>query len=368
MPSIKLLLLFVVLASSSVGVEAKKRLVFVQAIWRHGDRAPSSLPYPNDENTERYWPRGWAQLTNEGMRQVEKLGEFFRDRYADSFVDEHFNVSQVYIRSSDSDRALVSAQAFMHGFFPPDKKERFDDDLKWQPLPIHSSGPGKDPLLRPTDYDCPAYDQHLEEFKKPIVDQLTAKYADFLSSPSVIGNPAGQLSVEEAAGLDDLSREIAHDLEQPDWVTREWAQYDGNTSLEIVMELQRVLRNAEFGDFKLAFLRGGLLLNDWTARAERVVRGNQSHPTHMNLYSSHDGTLLALLHNLQLADGQLVPYAACVIMEIYEDNGQHFVQFLYRHEEKTSQLSVRNCEEECPLDEFYCHSSWVDKNEVPTAR
>ncbi|KAI6238000.1 hypothetical protein M3Y99_00726600 [Aphelenchoides fujianensis] len=320
------------------------------------------------------------------MRQVEKLGEFFRDRYADSFVDEHFNISQVYIRSSDSDRALVSAQAFMHGFFPPNKKERFDEELKWQPLPIHSSGPGKDPLLRPTDYDCPAYDRHLEEFKKPIIDQLAAKYGEFLSFlPSVIGSPEAQLTVEEAAGLDDLSREIAHDLEQPDWVHREWPQYDGNTTVEIVMELQRVLRNAEFGDFKLAFLRGGLLLNDWTARAERVVRGNQSNPTHMNLYSAHDGTLLALLHNLQLADGQLIPYAACVIMEIYEEDGQHFVQFLYRHEGKTSELSVRNCDHECPLDEFvnfaktraieseedlheYCHSSWIDKNELPTAK
>ena len=41
-----------------------RELKFVQAIWRHGDRAPSNKPYPNDPNDESSWPRGWNQLTN----------------------------------------------------------------------------------------------------------------------------------------------------------------------------------------------------------------------------------------------------------------------------------------------------------------
>lgn len=40
-----------------------KELRFVQAIWRHGDRAPSKHPYPYDPYDETYWPTGWSQLT-----------------------------------------------------------------------------------------------------------------------------------------------------------------------------------------------------------------------------------------------------------------------------------------------------------------
>lgn len=44
--------------------QTEERLIYVQAVWRHGDRAPHQLPYPNDLNDERSWPRGWSQLTN----------------------------------------------------------------------------------------------------------------------------------------------------------------------------------------------------------------------------------------------------------------------------------------------------------------
>lgn len=43
---------------------AEESLVYVTAVWRHGDRAPNELPYPNDKYDQSYWPRGWAQLTN----------------------------------------------------------------------------------------------------------------------------------------------------------------------------------------------------------------------------------------------------------------------------------------------------------------
>lgn len=43
-----------------------RELKFVQAIWRHGDRSPTKLPYPNDPYTEDHWPRGFSQLTDVG--------------------------------------------------------------------------------------------------------------------------------------------------------------------------------------------------------------------------------------------------------------------------------------------------------------
>ena len=51
-----------------------RELRFVQAIWRHGDRSPTKLPYPNDPNGVNHWPRGWSQLT-----EVWVLNERFWD-------------------------------------------------------------------------------------------------------------------------------------------------------------------------------------------------------------------------------------------------------------------------------------------------
>ncbi|EFO15213.2 hypothetical protein LOAG_13299 [Loa loa] len=48
----------------NITISVEESLIYVQAIWRHGDRAPHQLPYPNDLNDESSWPRGWSQLTN----------------------------------------------------------------------------------------------------------------------------------------------------------------------------------------------------------------------------------------------------------------------------------------------------------------
>lgn len=58
----------------------KERLVYVQAIWRHGDRAPNHLPYPNDKYNETVWPRGWGQLTNVRI---------FRELYSTSLLSKY---------------------------------------------------------------------------------------------------------------------------------------------------------------------------------------------------------------------------------------------------------------------------------------
>ncbi|VDO29356.1 unnamed protein product, partial [Brugia timori] len=117
--------------------EKTEHLIYVQAIWRHGDRAPHQLPYPRDLNDESSWPRGWSQLTNMGIKQLYELGLFFRKRY-NGYIKE-FNPADIRILTSRSDRAIVSAQAMLRGFFPVDNiaMQWLKDEL-WQPISFHS--------------------------------------------------------------------------------------------------------------------------------------------------------------------------------------------------------------------------------------
>ena len=54
------------------------------------------------------WPVGPGQLTSRGKRQQFRLGEWLRRRYN---VTE-YNERRVRVRSTDTDRTLMSAQVF----------------------------------------------------------------------------------------------------------------------------------------------------------------------------------------------------------------------------------------------------------------
>ncbi|KAE9556041.1 hypothetical protein FO519_000787 [Halicephalobus sp. NKZ332] len=303
-----------------------KDLVYVQAIWRHGDRAPDKLPYPSDKYTEDYWERGWGQLTNVGIRQLHDLGTFFRDRYVGSFVNSSFNYKEVYIRASDYDRAQVSAQSFVSGMFPPSGYDQWNPDLVWQPIPIHGTSPGlQDPLLKPTDMDCPKYDKLWEDkYKHPVNDEIKEKYGPVLSMLEGTTGYGSDLSIKHAAKLVDITREVTHNLSQPDWVNLKWPEYGNNSTLDIIVEIYRLRRMAQFDNKDLAKLRGGVVARDFIERLLNASKGNFNEATKMMLYSSHDGTLLALLYSMGIADYQLVPYAATIIFELSRDENGHY--------------------------------------------
>ncbi|XP_037041768.1 uncharacterized protein LOC119078368 [Bradysia coprophila] len=62
------------------------KLIMTHTVCRHGDRNIYTWIAPSVENDpwspEKYWPGGYAQLTNIGKRQHYKLGQYFKKRYA----------------------------------------------------------------------------------------------------------------------------------------------------------------------------------------------------------------------------------------------------------------------------------------------
>uniref|UniRef100_A0A672SSC1 Lysosomal acid phosphatase n=1 Tax=Sinocyclocheilus grahami TaxID=75366 RepID=A0A672SSC1_SINGR len=93
--------------------------------------------YPTDPYKESDWPQGFGQLSQEGMKQHFELGQFLKKRYT-GFLSEDYDRHEIFIRSTDVDRTLMSAEVNLAGMFPPNGSEVFNPDMKWQPIPVHT--------------------------------------------------------------------------------------------------------------------------------------------------------------------------------------------------------------------------------------
>ncbi|KAK9754259.1 Histidine phosphatase superfamily (branch 2) [Popillia japonica] len=132
------------------------QLISVIAVFRHGDRVIVN-PYPTDPyRNNSYWPAGWGQMTNLGKLQEYNLGKWLRKRY-DGFLPANYSEKDILIRSTDVDRTLMSAEASLAGLYPPQPAQRWDSDLSWQPIPVHTM-PEKEDYLIAMKKSCPKYD------------------------------------------------------------------------------------------------------------------------------------------------------------------------------------------------------------------
>jgi hypothetical protein len=112
--------------------------VLLQVLFRHGDRSPISA-YPNDPYNVTMWSQygGFGQLTQLGMRQTHQYGKFLRTHYA-NFLTERYDRGKVIVHSTDYDRTLMSAQSVLSGLFQPSGDQVWNDEIKWQPVPVHT--------------------------------------------------------------------------------------------------------------------------------------------------------------------------------------------------------------------------------------
>ena len=74
-------------------------------------------------------------MTKEGKMQAFNLGKFLRRRY-NKLLGEKYSPNKIYIRSTDVDRTIMSAQAALSGLFMPTKDEIWNDEILWQPIPV----------------------------------------------------------------------------------------------------------------------------------------------------------------------------------------------------------------------------------------
>jgi len=340
---------FLFLLLCGLNLNECKKLKMAHVVFRHGARSPLYY-YPSDPHQDSAWPDGTGRLTQRGMNMEYELGKFLRKRYIvdKKFVNETYLHKQIHIRSSDIERCIQSAQAQLAAFYPPKGFQIWNKDIDWQPIPIHSMPFLEDVLLRSDEVPCQrlhqkwAEKQQNPEYKKKEVGNTNL----FQYLTKHTGMPVNARTNDYV--VDPSHCEMAEGKNIPKWLEKVWPQTE---------TMWKWFYTYNFtGDNELGQLLGGTFLgvinNNMETYANNKLGAEELFK--MNMFSAHDTTLLALSAALDVFI-DMPNYSACIMIELYESKGEHYVEMYYRNNfnDKLIPLKLKRCGlNDCSLNDF----------------
>lgn len=255
----------------------------------------------------------------------------------------------MYVRSTDVDRTLMSAQANLAGFFPPEGKDVWSEDIPWQPIPIHTM-PEKQDMVLAAKKNCPVYDYELKKLYKsdelkaydkkimPIYKYLTMWSGKSVNSLQSVQNIYSCLHIEEIynLALPEWTREVYPDKLYP------------ISALSFAVKTYTPL---------LARLKSGPLLKEILTHFKNKSKNKLDPNRNYWVYSGHDTTVANILNTLGVFKAigyHNPPYTATVLFELRKFTDDYRVQVFYKNTtEEPLPLDLPGCGTSCPLDKMF---------------
>lgn len=318
-------------------------LKLVSVIYRHGDRSPIKSYKSSIHNVTNFWKDGPGQLSEKGAEGEYELGVYLRNRY-NGFLPARYNLNDIYVRSTNIDRALMSASSVLAAIYPHQGATP-----PFQPVPVHTVPEDTDFMLE--NRKCEDRDKIMEARKNSTVVQNF--FRDYKNEIKDLEAKTGENITIDNIGyiIDSLHIESVYNV-APTWLTPEL--------LKILREkIQPLLfYNSFCGDKLCRLSAGGRLVRKYIVDMEASLTPGTytARPIKFYMYSAHDSTVASVLCTLNLFNNISVPYGAAVMVELHEVNTTHVVRVFYKNQTYNSdqqvQLLVPGCELDCPLDKF----------------
>ncbi|CAH0548757.1 unnamed protein product [Brassicogethes aeneus] len=312
----------------------------VVVIYRHGDRTPVD-PYPNDPyRNSSYWPVGFGQLINKGKLRHLELGRWLRNRYK-NYLPEIYNANDIHIQSTDVDRTLMSAEANLAGLYPPMASQKFDKNLTWQPIPIHTIPEKMDALLAGKK-ECAKYTELRNAlFKTPYFRNISRKYHDLFAYLTVkSGNKVTTLEKLEYL-YNTLLIETFFNYTLPTWAQSAFKKMEPLAFLSFATQTYTP---------ELARLKSGPLFDQIINYFQSRI--DQSESKKMMVYSAHDTTIANLLNSMGLFEYHSPPYASTVIFELRGNNSTNYLNIFYKNSTEPQNMTLKTCSFNCNFKMF----------------
>ncbi|XP_035900613.1 prostatic acid phosphatase [Anopheles stephensi] len=332
--------------TNSNGGEGK--LIFAHVLFRHGDRTPID-PYPNDPwKDPSHWTADWGQLVNAGKMRHLMLGKWLRQRYSSLLKDTYSN-NEIYVRSTDVDRTLMSAEANLAGLYPPTGADVWDSAITWQPIPVHTVTEELDSVLA-AKKRCPAFDHALKVYRQSepyhsynaSLEQLyryvTEKTGRRYDSMSSVQNLYSALLIEDL-----------NNFTLPEWTRTVYP--------EPLKSISAMTFAVKTNTTQLARLKMGPLVKEMLQRFRSKAKGSLKPNRSVWIYSAHDVTVASLLNALRVFELHNPPFAACIMLELRQPTDseqQPYVEIFYKNTTaEPFQFAIPDCGVRCPLDKMF---------------
>ncbi|GAB1867904.1 Prostatic acid phosphatase [Camponotus japonicus] len=305
-------------------------LKLVNVVFRHGDRTPDNNGYemfPTDPYLNySFFPTGHGQLTNHGKKREYELGQALSRRYK-KFLGDLYLPKLVVGHSSDYDRTKMSLQLVLAALFPPaDRRQRWNADLNWQPIPVTYVSRIDDNFY--LSDECPKF---LKEYDRvlnlPEIKKEMSRFKDIMSK------------------LTELT-ESSMNLTLPEWAHDYFP--DGPLFDAIVLAYNIASYTSSIRKLYAGPMIRTIFNNMITEK--NTIPSN----TKLYLYSGHESNIVAMLQAFKLYKPHVPEYSSAVILELLEQNKQYYVKFLhYRGIPPIfDELQIPGCEMLCPFDKF----------------
>ncbi|XP_047348535.1 prostatic acid phosphatase-like isoform X2 [Vespa velutina] len=310
----------------------------------HGDRTPIE-PYPTDPyKNESLWPVPYGQLTNLGKSQHFYMGQWLRNRYS-HLLSDLYSPYDIYIRSTDVDRTLMSAETNLAGLYPP-KGNQIWNAIHWIPIPIHTIPESEDNVLSGKKY-CQRYNFELDkvlespEIKK--INQDNKHLYDYLTEKTGM-NVTSLKDVNHI--YDTLYIEDLYNKTLPEWTKTVFPDKLKPLAAKsfTISAYNKILQK----------LKIGLLFGEIIDHMDKKSRNALVPDRKVWMYSAHDETVANMLMTLDLFDPHCPPYTATILIELrVNSKKEYFVTISYKNTtEEPNLLTLPGCITLCPLNKF----------------
>ncbi|GBG86695.1 hypothetical protein CBR_g41758 [Chara braunii] len=330
----------------------------VHVFFRHGDRAPVSIPGQVSAETTKLWEsriqpqsewmeqrsyvhgetKPFGQLTRKGAQQARELGQVLRERYGELLdlpaeqAEQGDNTEWIRLRSTDFRRTHMTGFYVLSGLLG---SEREAGKLKFE-----IRGPREETLCVHTD-DCPKLSAVWKRAWKVVcgateVDSTVCEGGwrpHFQRQKAIIAAFLGVPPSENfrwLLAIDCMNCRFAHGDPLPDGLSID--------DLEEIRDFVVKEHVQCLGFEELRPFFGGRMLTELHGAMKEVVEhSRKSEPVspRLALYSVHDITLLPLLTYIGAPVRAWPPYAGALCFELWStpDGHSHFVRVLYNWKE-----------------------------------
>ncbi|KAJ3029924.1 hypothetical protein HDV00_009347 [Rhizophlyctis rosea] len=316
------------IASLLVAPASAQTVISAVILTRHGARTPLF----KDTKT---FAEGNSQLTIEGKDQLFERGTFLHSRWSSgpnamTGWSDTYQQNTTYVRSSDTDRTINSADSLLLALFPAPPQTlklangtTLTSPTNDQQVPIHVVQNDQDYVLRGW-FNCTKLDQHTtdlfasQEFityqtqHQALLDALSPRY----------GRPLGLSDMWNV--FDDLNVQKSYNASFKDLTQDQWT------------ELTQLLNYLEYQKFKVGYAAANFV-NDVVTELQADAQSGATRK--LTYYSGHYTTFTNFFGltglSTQNTSLQSIPdYGSLLIFELLQDTtnpAQKYVRFSYRN-------------------------------------